>query len=423
MSQPSRKKSTTAGKSPAGSALGVTLRSSASPSPESSTTPHPDSPIPTTPDTPRPLRDTPLPETQPEDQPDEHQALSEPDPDPKDQDLAASLALLARKIGSMSESKPKNSAKPRSPDIFDGSDPAKVQVFHFQCLMYFSARRSDFPDDQSRVTFAVTYLKGNPLDWFQSQLSDALEAGDVLPEWFDDFPAFIKELRHLFGPRDPVTDAAQFLEGLRYKDNTKAIRYTLDFNRYARQTGWNDQALTRHYYLGLPDRLKDEIARVGKPSDLQALQDLVSTIDQRFWERHNEITREKRQSSANNSSNKSSSSNNRTEQRSDTRQSTPSATAKPPDSQNQNRNKDQKKPAPSGASSSAKPNQISDLLGPDGKLKPEERKRRMDQNLCLRCGGTGHTVQNCPHTSKTKSKGRAATTSSTPSATAAAGKA
>ena len=78
------------------------------------------------------------------------------------------------------------------------------------------------------------------------------------------------------------------MESLCYKDSTKATRYAINFNCHTHRTSWNDQALTCQYYKGLPDRLKDEIARVGKPADLHSLQDLVATLDQRYWERQSE---------------------------------------------------------------------------------------------------------------------------------------
>jgi hypothetical protein len=53
-------------------------------------------------------------------------------------------------------------------------------------------------------------------------------------------------------------------------------------------------------------------------------------------------------------------------------------------------------------------------------LKPEERQRRMENNLCLRCGKAGHTVNNCSVTTKAKPKGRAATVSAPQSTTAPA---
>jgi hypothetical protein len=214
-----------------------------------------------------------------------------------------------------------------------------------------------------------------------------------------------------------VADATNALEVLKYKDSTKAARYTIDFNRHSHRTGWNDVALSRQYYKGLPDRLKDEIARIGKPTELRPLQELVATLDQRYWERQSEISREKRSTAASNTSqNKSTSPDNRSENRS----GNPNASGSRPNTNNQQaKSKDQKKAAPaanapsSSSNSGNKTNTISDLLGPDGKLKPEERQRRMDNHLCLRCGKPGHTVHNCTVTTKAKPKGRAATVTNT----------
>ncbi|RDX48980.1 hypothetical protein OH76DRAFT_1483472, partial [Lentinus brumalis] len=63
------------------------------------------------------------------------------------------------------------------------------------------------------------------------------------------------------------------------------------------------------------------------------------------------------------------------------------------------------KPAtPKTPAKTAKP--YADKLGKDGKLTPEERQRRFAANLCLFCGGPGHTADACPK--KTAAKGRAA---------------
>jgi hypothetical protein len=106
--------------------------------------------------------------------------------------------------------------------------------------MYMTAQSDDFPDMHSRVMYALSYLKGNPLDWFQTELNEALAGNKEYPEWFESYPEFLSELRRLFGPRDPVTDAMNSLEVLRYKDSTKATRYTINFNRHGRCTGWNE---------------------------------------------------------------------------------------------------------------------------------------------------------------------------------------
>ena len=337
--------------------------------------------------------------------------------------LARSLKLLAKKIDKMpTNTASRNTIKPRSPNTFDGSDPAKLETFIFQISMYIAARSKDFPDDESQVTFAMSYLKGTPLEWFQTEVNEAMRGNGRFPDWFKSYPSFVAELNDLFGPRDPITDAMTALESLKYKDSTKATQYTVDFNRHAQRTGWNDQALTRQYYKGLPDRLKDEMARVGRPTQLKHMQQVVSVLDQRHWERQSEITRNKKSSntSPNNTNHRTTASDNRPDKRGSSSQASDS---KP--SNQQDKQKDQKKSNnnnnnKTSSSSSSKPaNSIADLLGPDGKLRPEERQRRMDNNLCLHCGKKGHTVSDCPVTSKAKPKGRAANATSSNAATAA----
>ena len=179
-------------------------------------------------------------------------------------------------------------------------------------------------------------------------------------------------------------------------------------------------ALGHQYYKGLPDRLKDEIARIGKPAGLRPLQDLVATLDQRYWERQSEISRDKRSTATPNSPSqtKSTSTDNHNDSR--TGNTNASSSKLTPNNPNQSKNKDQKKPAPAANNSGSgnKTNNISDLLGPDGELKPEERQRRMANNLYLHCGKPGHTVNNCSVTSKAKPKGRAATVASMSSSAA-----
>lgn len=206
-----------------------------------------------------------------------------------DESIRQSLELLFRRLPSLVTAPDRSHAvKTRTPDAFDGSDPRKLDNFIFQCSMYFAARSAHFPDDESQVTFALSYLTDTPLDWFRSELDHATSLG-TLPPWFTSYSIFTAELLRLFGPSDPATDAMTSLEGLCYDEASKATRYTLEFNHYARRTGWNESALARRYYQGLPDRLKDELARLGKPTNLRALQDFVCVLDQRYWERLSEL--------------------------------------------------------------------------------------------------------------------------------------
>ena len=200
-----------------------------------------------------------------------------------------SLALLLGKLSTLAEAPKRSRPNTRTPDTFDGSDPAKIDNFIFQCSMYFAARVTDFPDDDSRVVFALSYLSDTPLDWFHGEMNQFTSLG-MLPPWFTSYPTFISDLQRLFGPSDAATDAMSSIESLCYSDATKAPCYTIEFNQHARHTGWNDRALAHFYYSGLPERLKDEIAPLGKPATLHALQDLVHTLDQRYWERQSELS-------------------------------------------------------------------------------------------------------------------------------------
>ena len=117
------------------------------------------------------------------------------------------------------------------------------------------------------------------LDWFQTAATHG-SSGLMSTVWLSSTPVFINELRRLFSPRDPVNEATVRIENLRYKDTGKAVKYTLDFNRDAPRTSWNDKVLYRQFYKGLPDRPKNELTWIGKPETLIPLQHQVQVLDQ-----------------------------------------------------------------------------------------------------------------------------------------------
>jgi len=50
----------------------------------------------------------------------------------------------------------------------------------------------------------------------------------------------------------------------------------------------------------------------------------------------------------------------------------------------------------------------SSKLGKDGKLTPQERQRRLDNNLCLFCGTSGHVAKDCSKPSSAAAKAQVA---------------
>ena len=175
--------------------------------------------------------------------------------------------------------------------------------------------------------------------------------------------------------------------------------YIVDFNCLALQVqDHGDGVLRCLFYSGLPDCLKDEIARVGKPLTLNGLQALCQEIDARYWERKDEISRTTKTqstSSPTKSSNSRGNSSNSGQEKSKTRN--PSSFA----------NSSGSSKVTSNQSTSGSRPDLTNKLGKDGKLTADERKRHLDNNLCMFCRGTGHFVDNCPKKTK-KAKARAA---------------
>ncbi|KAG6327828.1 hypothetical protein ID866_11261, partial [Astraeus odoratus] len=91
--------------------------------------------------------------------------------------------------------------------------------------------------DSQKVSFALSFLKGITLTWFEPDLLDAIPGTE--PTWANDYSEFIIELTTNFSPHDPVGNA-----------------------------GYGEGALCHMFYNGLPDCIKDKIARIGKPPGL-----------------------------------------------------------------------------------------------------------------------------------------------------------
>ena len=357
-----------------------------------------------------PRLDSPNPEPDPEDPYDDPEDPDNnpqtPDEDP-DQDPEANIINLTSAINRLADnSDDKDKAKTtRDPDPFDGSEPRKLRTFLLQLQLVFNDRQKTFQADHVRVNYALSYLKGPALEWFENDILN--EDEDFVPFWRINFAEFRKELRSVFGPQDPVADAEAEIEALAMKETHRVNKYIIEFRRHSIQLDWGDSALKRRFYRGLPERIKDELVKHEKPRTLRELQTLAQNIDRRYWERRNEVAR---------SSNKSGQS--KQEKKSDGK--TKSSSGNPSSSNSGNNPSNSSKtttPASTSGNSgnsgtqSKKPD-LTSKLGKDGKLTAEERQRRFTNNLCMFCGGSGHVAKNCTRatSSAAKAKARAATT-------------
>jgi hypothetical protein len=83
----------------------------------------------------------------------------------------------------------------RKPDPFDGTNPRKWKTFLTECMITFQAKPNTYQNEQHRVAFASSWLKGNPLTHFSSLLTHNPQH-PALFEWI----AFTSEFGRLFGP-------------------------------------------------------------------------------------------------------------------------------------------------------------------------------------------------------------------------------
>lgn len=321
------------------------------------------------------------------------------DDDPLENPFLDSTPNLAQAIMHMtrtfSKAAPRSSnSKVKEPDTFDGSDPRKLSNFILLCNLYFR-NNSAYSDDDAKVTFALSHLRGVALEFFEPTI-----LAEEHEDWMDDWSAFIRMLRTQFGPIDPTADAEDGIDNLKMRENQRIVKYNVDFNRLAIQTGWDDSVLRHRYYSGLAERIKDIMGQQGKPTTLDAMKTLAHHIDARHWERLREKSRTDKSRSDNKSDNKSDKKPNH--------QHTPNNNnSHNHGKKNNNQSKDSTNKQSTSGSSVAP-----EKLGKDGKLTPQERQRRFDNNLCMFCGGIGHKADSCPKStssaSKTKAKARAA---------------
>lgn len=329
-----------------------------------------------------------IPEEPGDDQPADHGSQFEDESTPN---LATAIMLMTDEL--RRRENPSKRAKAKEPDTFDGSDPRKLNNFILLCNLYFRTN-SSYTSDSNKVTFALSYLRGTALEYFEPAILDS----DEVPEWMDNWSAFIRTLRIQFGPIDPTADAEDGIDNLKMHDNQHIVKYNVEFNRLSIRTGWDEGVLRHRYYSGLAERIKDIMGQQGKPVTLEAMKALAHSIDARHWERLREKSRAGKSKSDN---------SDKSDKKSDDKKQNPASGSNSNNSNNAKNNNKSNNKSGKPSSSSGNSASISEKLGKDGKLTQQERQRRFDNNLCMFCGGVGHTARDCPKSSSSASKAKA----------------
>ena len=238
------------------------------------------------------------------------------------------------------------------PEKFDGNI-SKCKKFISSIENIFALQPARYSTANIQTRFIGSLLTGDALTWFSGVLENN-------PALLLDYNAFKCELKNLFDDPHAQRHACTALKRLR-QGKFSVTSYSARFRHLAFQTGFNDVAKMDIFRCGLNDEVKDVLSTSLEDSeDLEALIKLAVKIDQRLHDRRLE-------KQSNRSFNGFSEKHRRYN--------------------------------PPGTQTGPAPMELDAMDGQKqksfGKLSKEERQRRIENDLCLYCGESGHKVNKC----------------------------
>jgi retrotransposon gag protein len=246
------------------------------------------------------------------------------------------------------------------PDKFDGTR-SEFRGFINQVKLIIQLHPQRYPNGIAQVGLIGTLLSKAALAWF----APLVETDSPL---LADFKAFLKEFEATFGDSERARTAATKLRNLR-QGSRAASAYAAEFRQIACDVSWGEAALADQFRSGLASDVKDLLLTLPDATTLADAITQAVRCDNRLFERRKEK---------------------RLDNPSPGLQQLPS----PDPSRIQ---------TPTAASTPPAMNTplVGDPMQIGGtrykRLTPEERLRRLSNNLCLYCGGAGHYSRSCPN--------------------------
>jgi hypothetical protein len=184
------------------------------------------------------------------------------------------------------------SFKVNSPTEFSGQRN-QVKTFKLQCLTYLHLNHDKLNNDRKRLLFLTSYLRGPAYEWILPHLEDYLDhpaAGDqkaTTRSILTNAATFFEQLQTAFGYGSEKMEAERALQNIQQRGPVS--KYKAEFQTLVVKTNWDDHAITSHFYRGLKDVIKDEIARRdSRPATFQEMYEVALKIDERIYERQME---------------------------------------------------------------------------------------------------------------------------------------
>ena len=273
-----------------------------------------------------------------------------------------------------------------NPKEFSG-ETDKLRPF----LAQLRLKASTLSDEQSRLRLAVSVLSGAALDQVMPYLKD--DSVDL-----PDLAALITLLEQAFDNPNRIADANRKLLSLVQANNTPFSVHYAEFQRYAAEGSWDEQAKLVLLKSSLCPRLKQDMIVVDvEPAKFRDFVALCQRLDSKRRAYATDTTAPRPGISRPNP----------------TPRSTVPAVATAP--------------AVPTTASGTHPGPM-DLSSNRRRISPEEKARRQSQGLCNYCGGAGHYARECPNRQQTQpplraAEGTLAATHSVPPPSSESGKA
>lgn len=157
--------------------------------------------------------------------------------------------------------------KMNAPPVFTGK-PDEAKSFINSCVNYMRARAAEFPDEATKISFALSYIHGEKVNSWVERAMDTINnvgkphpvTGNPIELPFKDWDDFMTKFLERFSDPSPKQTAQHKLYLLRQSNFERALDFCQEFDRYAALSGFNEEALIEKFQLGLNPGLRKEIS-------------------------------------------------------------------------------------------------------------------------------------------------------------------
>ena len=184
--------------------------------------------------------------------------------------------------GNNNNSGPVKSLKINNPQEFHG-ERKKTKAFLRQIETAFLARPEDFFNDQRKINYLISFLRGIALE----HIGNLRDKGELPTNYAD----FEKLLIQAFGQTNEKVEAVLKLRTIKQLPNQPCTKYANLFNNYALKSDYNDECLIDLFKSGLNNGIRDLLLTMPKPKTLAELQEQAILCDDRLFEDKSERNR------------------------------------------------------------------------------------------------------------------------------------